>query len=305
MVTAAHGQAFPTRGVTVVVPYAAGGSSDIMGRALAAGLGERWKQNVIVENRPGGTTTVGTEQVSRMPADGYTLLLAAPPFVITSHVYPALKYDVRRDFRGVSLVAFYPLIVVVPQSLPVNTFPELLAHLRSAGSGAYPSPGAGTTVHLINELMAQREKLNLVHVPYKSGAHGVTDLIAGRLTFYAGPTLEVLPHIRSGALKPLAVLGSARTSHLPDVPSSAELGYGYLQGSSWTTIAIRSDTPADIVNKINADIAALVKTSQFRDRMAPQGAEIVGSTPEATTEFYEQEHLRWGPIARALKLKPE
>ncbi len=301
----AWAQGYPNKPVRLIIPYSPGGSSDIMGRALGQKLGELWAQPVIIENKPGATTTVGADYVSKAAPDGYTLLLAAPPFVITQYVYPNLAYDTKKNFAPISLVAYYPLVLVVPTDLPVSTLKELVAYTRSKPGSTYPSPGAGTTPHLIGEMLAQIEKLDLVHVPYKSGGQGVVDLIAGRLTFYAGVPTEVIPHIKTGKLKPIAVLAPAPSALFPDVPTSTEAGYPTLQAQSWSTVVAPAGTSQDIVRKISDDIATVIKNPQFRDRLTAQGAVFVGSTPDQLAKFYETEHERYGPLIKKIGLKPD
>lgn len=301
----AAAQDYPTKPVTMVVPYSPGGSSDIMGRAVAQKLSEIWGQPVVVENRPGATTTLGAAHVARAAADGYTLLLAAPPFVITQYVYPNLSYDSRKNFAPVSLIAYFPLILTVPEFSPVKSLKELVEAARAKPGTTYASPGAGTTPHLIGELLAQKEKLDMVHVPYKSGGQGVVDLIAGRINFYAGTPQEVLPHIRAGKLRALAVLGPQRSEQVPDVSTSTELGYPYLQAISWSTIVVPAGTPKDIVNKISADVVKVTKMPDVRERLTAQGAVFVGSTPEELAKFYDGEHERFGPLVKAIGLKPD
>jgi tripartite-type tricarboxylate transporter receptor subunit TctC len=297
-------QGYPNKPVTMVVPYSPGGSSDIMGRAVAQKLSEIWGQPVIVENRPGATTTVGAAHVARSAPDGYTMLLAAPPFVITQYVYPDLSYNSRKDFAPVSLIAYFPLIMTVPANSPIKSLKDLVEAARAKPGATYASPGSGTTPHLIGELMAQREKLDMVHVPYKSGGQGVVDLIAGRLNFYAGTPQEVLPHIRSGKLRALAVLGPQRSDQIPDVPTSTEAGFPYLQAQSWSTIVVPAGTPKEIVDKISADVVKVTKMPEVRERLTAQGAVFVGSTPEELAKFYEGEHERFGPLVKAIGLKP-
>jgi tripartite-type tricarboxylate transporter receptor subunit TctC len=298
-------QGYPNRIVHLVVPYSAGGASDIMGRALGQKLSELWGQPVIIENKPGGTTTIGAEYVARSAPDGYTLLLAPPPFVITQHTYPNLSYDTRKSFAPISLVAYYPLIVVVPPDLPVSSLKELVDYLRAHPHATYPSPGAGTTPHLMGELLAQREKLELIHVPYRSGGQGVTDLMAGRLTFYAGVPTEVIPQIADGKLKPLAVLAPVRSALLPEVPTSAEAGYPYLLSQSWSSVVAPAHTPTEIIKKISADIAKVIQNPSLRETLTKQGAVFVGSTPEELAKFYEEEHERYGPLVKSIGLKAE
>jgi tripartite-type tricarboxylate transporter receptor subunit TctC len=296
-------QTFPSKTVTVVVPYSPAGSSDIVGRAIAQKLHEMWNQPVVVENRPGATTTLGADHVSRAAPDGYTLLLAAPPFVITQYVYDNLRYDTEKSFEPISLVLYFPLIMVVDPKLPIHNLKELIEYGRAHPGMAYPSPGAGTTPHLIGELMTRHEKLDTIHVPYKSGGQGVIELIAGRLQFYAGAPTEVVSQINAGTLRAIAVLGPVRLSILPDVSTSTEQGLDYMQAQTWSTVVAPKGTPRDIVNKISTDIALAVKDPGVKESLTSQGAVLVGSTPEELRDFYRAEHAKYGPLVKSIGLK--
>lgn len=303
--TPAAAEQFPAKPVTLIIPMAPGGSSDIMGRSVAQKLSEMWGQPVVVENRPGATTTVGTAYASRATPDGYTLLLAPPPFIITQHVYPNLSYSTDKSFDPISLVSYYPLVMVVNASLPIHNLKELVEYARKNPGTAYPSPGAGTTPHLIGEMLAQKEKVDVTHVPYKSGGQGVVDLVAGRLQFYAGVPTEVMPNIRTGKLRAIAVLAPTRSDQLPDVQTSEEAGYGYLQAQSWTSIASPKGTPRAVVDKISADIAKIIQLPDVRERLVPQGVVFVGSSPAELGKFYKEEDERFGPLVKAIGLKPD
>lgn len=304
-ITSAQAQSFPSKPVTMVIPYSPGGSSDVVGRILAQKLSELWKQPVVVENRPGATTTIGAEYVSRAAPDGYTLLLAAPPFVITQHVYPNLAYTTDKSFEPVSLVAYFPLIMVAHPSLPIQNLKDLVTYAKNKPGAVYPSPGAGTTPHLIGELLTQHEKLDLIHAPYKSGGQGVIDLVAGRLQFYAGAPAEVVAHVKGGKLRAIAVLDSKRASIFPDVGTSVEQGFDFLQAQTWSSVVVPKGTPKNIVDKMSADIATVVKDADFQERMISQGAVIVGSTPEQLRDWYIAEHNKYGPLVKSIGLKPE
>ncbi|HEV2508443.1 tripartite tricarboxylate transporter substrate binding protein [Bosea sp. (in: a-proteobacteria)] len=303
--SSAAAESYPSKPVTLIIPMAPGGSSDIMGRSIAQKLSEMWGQPVVVENKAGATTTVGTAQVARAAPDGYTLLLAPPPFIITQHVYPNLSYSTEKSFDPVSLVSYYPLVMVVNASLPIHNMKDLVEYARKNPGLAYPSPGAGTTPHLIGEMLARREKLDLVHVPYKSGGQGVIDLVAGRLQFYAGVPTEVMPNIKAGKLRAIAVLAEGRSEQLPDVQTSEQAGYGYLQAQSWTSIASPKGTPKTVVDKISADIAKIVQQADVREKLIPQGVVFVGSSPAELGKFYKDEDARFGPLVKTIGLKPD
>ncbi len=303
--TSGIAQNYPSKLVTLVVPYTPGSQSDVMGRAVAQRLSERWGQPVIIENKPGAATTLGAAQVARAAPDGYTLLLAPPPFVITQHLYPKLSYDSRKDFEPISLIAYYPLVMTVPANSPVKSLKDLVVAMRAKPGATYGSPGTGTTPHLIGELLAQHEKLDMIHVPYKGGGQAVIDLIADRLTFYAGAPAEVVPQIRGGTLRAIAVLGPTRSDQLPGIPTSTEEGMAYLQAQSWNAIVAPAGTPKAIIEKISSDIAAVVALPELRDPLTAQGAIFVGSTPGKLKSFLDGEHEKYGPLIKSIGLKPD
>jgi tripartite-type tricarboxylate transporter receptor subunit TctC len=303
--SAALAQDYPTKPVTMVVPYAAGGSaSDIMGRAVAQKLSEIWGKSVIVDNKPGATTTIGIDHVAHQSPDGYTLLLAPPPFIITQYVYPDLKYTMK-SFDAVSLVAYYPYVLTVNVASPVKTIADLVALAKKQPGLTYGTPGAGSTPHLLSEMFAKGENLDVTHVPYRGGGPVVVDLVANRLGFYIGIPTEVMPNIKIGKLRPIAILSPKRSDLLPDVPTSTEAGYAYLQGQSWSTVIVPKGTPKPIIDKISKDIAKGFSEGELRDKLASQGAIFVGSTPEELAAHFEAEDKRFGPLVKSIGLKPE
>jgi tripartite-type tricarboxylate transporter receptor subunit TctC len=298
-------QSYPSKNVTLVVPFAPAGASDIMARAVGQKLSELWKQVVIIDNRPGGSTTLGTAHAATQPPDGYTLLLAPLPFVIMPHVYTNLRYKPLEDFRAASVVAYYPLVTVVHPSLPIHNLKELFEYARAKPGIAYASVGPGTSPHLVSEYMAREEKLDMVHVPYRSGGQALNDLITGRIVFYSGPLTEVLPQIRAGALRPIAALVEKRTKQLPDVPTSVEQGFPKYVASSWSSIVVPAKTPQEIINKINADITTVVNDPPFRNKLEEQGAEFISATPAEAQAFLVKESNRWEPLVKASGVKPD
>lgn len=298
-------QSYPNKNVTLVVPFAPGGASDIMGRAIGQKLSEAWKQPVIIDNRPGASTTLGTAYAATQPADGYTLLLAPPPFVIMPHVYSNLRYKALEDFRAVSVIAYYPLVTVVSTSLPVQNLKELFEYARKNPGTPFASVGPGSSPHLMSEYMARDEKVDMVHVPYRSGGQVFADLITGRIAFYSGPSTEVLPQIRAGKVRAIAVLTEKRIKQLPEVATSAEQGFGKYVGSSWSSIVVPAKTPDSVVEKISSDIAAAVKDPNFRTKLEEQGAEFLNATPAQAQAFLIKEDKLWGPLVTASGVKPE
>ena len=301
----AAAQTYPTKNVTLVVPFAPAGASDIMARAVGQKLSELWSHGVIIDNRPGASTTTGTAYTATQPADGYTLMLAPLPFVIMPHVYSNLRYKALEDFRAVSVIAYYPLITVVNPSLPIHNLKELFDYARAKPGIAYASVGPGTSPHLMSEYMAREEKLDMVHVPYRSGGQVLNDLLAGRIVFYSGPSTEVLPQISSGALRPIAVLTEKRMKQLPNVATSVEQGFPKYVGSSWSSIVVPAKTPTEIVNKVNADITKVVNEPVFRAKLEEQGAEFFNATPAEAQAFLHKESGVWGPLVKASGVKPD
>jgi tripartite-type tricarboxylate transporter receptor subunit TctC len=298
-------QDYPSKNVTLVVPFAPAGASDIMARAIGQKLSERWKHGVIIDNRPGASTTTGTAYTATQPADGYTLMLAPLPFVIMPHVYSNLRYNALEDFRAAAVIAYYPLVTVVHPSLPINNLKELFAHARAKPGIAYASVGPGTSPHLMSEYMAREEKLDMVHVPYRSGGQALNDLLGGRIVFYSGPSTEVLPQIRAGALRPIAVLTEKRTKSLPDVPTAVEQGFSKYVGSSWSSIVVPAKTPQAIIEKINTDITAVLNDPGFRRNLEEQGAEFLSATPVEAQAFLVKESKLWEPLVKASGVKPD
>jgi tripartite-type tricarboxylate transporter receptor subunit TctC len=301
----AEAQGFPTKNVTLVVPFAPGGASDIMGRAIGQKLSEIWKQPVIIDNRPGASTTLGTAYAATQPADGYTLLIAPPPFVIMPHVYSNLRYKALEDFRAASVIAYYPLVTVVYSSLPVNNLKELFEYARKNPGISFASVGPGSSPHLMSEYMAREEKLDMVHVPYRSGGQVFADLITGRIAFYTGPSTEVMPQIAAGKVRAIAVLTVQRMKQLPDVPTSAEQGFGKYIGSSWSSMVVPAKTPDAVVEKIGKDIAAAVDDPAFRAKLEEQGAQFLSATPAQAQQFLVNEDKLWAPLVKASGVKPE
>ncbi len=297
-------QGYPSKNVTLVVPFAPGGASDIMGRAVGQKLSERWKQPVIIDNRPGASTTTGTAYVATQPADGYTLLLAPLPFVIMPNVYKNLKYNALEDFRAASVIAYYPLVVTVNASSPIKDLKGLFDHIRANPGAAYASVGPGSSPHLLSAYMSKEEKLNTVHVPYRSGGQVMSDLISGRVLFYAAPSTEVLSQIKAGTLRAISVLSDTRMKQLPDVSTSVEQGFKKYVGSSWSSIVVPAKTPQAVIDKVNADIAAVIKDPSFRDTLEEQGAQFMSVNAKEAQDFLVKEMSLWAPMVEASGIEP-
>lgn len=306
-VAPALSQSYPIKAIRLVVPFSPGNSSDTLARALAQKLPELWAQPVVVENRPGATTTIGTDFVAKSAPDGHTLLLAPPSFVVSPYVYSKLNYNRARDFTPVSLVALYPLLLVVNTANPATSIADLIAHAKAKPGMMFGSVGNGSMGHLAGELVHLRTGGNMVHVPYKSSAQAAIDLIGGLISFYFSGAPEVLSHIRSGRLNALAVLGPSgkRLSLLPAVPTAQESGFPEIEAVLWAIVVAPAATPRSIIDQVSVDIARVVAMPDFRERFIAQGAELVGSTPEEAAQFIRSEEAKWGPLVKSLGIHAE
>jgi tripartite-type tricarboxylate transporter receptor subunit TctC len=296
----AFAQNYPARPVRLVVAYAPGGSNDILARALAQKLGETWKQPVLVDNRPGGNTIIGTDLVANAPPDGYTLLVTPPSFVINPGLVKKLPYDSLRDFTPVSLLNINPQVLVVNPSVPAKNVKELIALAKSKpGVLNYSSSGSGGANHLAGELLKSMAGLRIVHVPYKGNAPSLTALVSGEVDFAINSLPSALPLIRPGRLRAIAVTSRTRSSVLPELPTIEESGLRGYEAVAWTGLSAPAKTPRDIVERINGTVAATIATPEFRDRLRSEGSDPVGSTPEQFAAFLQSEIAKWQKIVSA------
>ena len=297
----APAQIFPSKPVRFVVPFAPGGQSDVVARTVGQKLGERWGLPVVVENKAGAATTIGADFVAKAPADGYTILLAPAPFVITQYAYPKLPYDSRRDFTPVTLMVTNPLVVAVnPARVAAKTFTEFVALARKdPGKLAYGTPGNGSLPHLAVELFRLQSGIDTLHVPYKGGGPAVLDLVAGQIAFMFASPLEVMPNVKAGKLAVLGVTSDQRVSYWPEVPTLKESGYKEYEAYAWFGVVAPAATPKDIVARLNADIVAVLKSPEVAERLAAQGADVAATTAEEFGRFLAAEHARWSAAVKA------
>ena len=294
-------QDFPNKPVRFIVPFAPGGQSDVVARIVGQKLSERWGQPVIIENKPGAATTLGADFVAKAPADGHTILLAPAPFVITQYAYPKLPYDSRKDFTPVTLLVSNPLVAVVnPARMPVKTFAELVAAIKKEpGKISYGTPGNGSLPHLAVELFGVQAGTSALHVPYKGGGPAVVDLVGGQIAFLFASPLEVMPHVKAGKLNVLGVTSAKRVSYWPDVPTLKETGYKEYEAYAWFGVVAPAATPREIVAKLNADIVAVLKSSDVAERLAAQGTDVAATSVEEFGRFLDAEHVRWSAAVKA------
>jgi len=291
---------YPTRPVKLVVPFAPGGSSNALGRLVAQKLGQRLGQPVIIENKPGAGTTIGAAEVAKSAADGYTLLLAPAPFVISSLMYPNLPYDPTRDFTGVALLASSPLVITANASLPASTPQELIALARAKPCDlTYGSPGSGSVPHLATELFKLRTGTQLTHVPYKGAGPAVTDLLAGNISLMFASPIEVSQHVKAGKLKYIVASTKDRAAALPNVPTVAELGYPDFNVVAWFGIVAPAATPKPVVALLSREIGAVLALPDVKETFAAQGADLSYLPAEAFDRFLGHERQQW---AQAIKV---
>src|SRR5262245_5743704 len=277
---AASAQDYPNRLVRMVVPYAAGGGVDIVARAVSQELAKRIGQPVVVENRAGAGSNIGSDAVAKAAPDGYTLLMASPANAINMSLYRKMPYDTQRDLAPVALVGAVPSVLVTNPDLPVKTVPELIALAKAKpGSLNYGSGGAGTSEHLAAEMFRSMAGIDLVHVPYKGGANAMTDVMGGQISLMFTNMLGALPHIRSGKLKAIAIADSRRSPALPDVPTFAESGFKDYEVLVWWGVMAPAKTPAPVIAYLNREIVVALGAPELKERLDGMGARIIGGTP--------------------------
>ncbi|EZP63462.1 MULTISPECIES: Bug family tripartite tricarboxylate transporter substrate binding protein [Delftia] len=287
----------PGRQMRIIVPFTAGGSSDVQARMLADRLSRLWGQPVVVENKPGAGGHLGGRYVADQPADGYTLMVGSIGLHAAYGVYGKLAYDPARDLRVVTVLAEMPHVVVATPSLAASNLAELTALAKKApGTVNFGSAGVGSSVHMMGELYKLQAGAPIVHVPYRGSSAALNDLLGGQIQLMFENPPTVLSHIRGGKLKALAVTGSQRLAALPDVPTAAESGLKDYVATSWTTVAVSSKVPEAIVKKLNDDIRKVVATPEFRKGLQEQGmSAVANSLPEAQS-FVAREKQRWDRV---------
>jgi tripartite-type tricarboxylate transporter receptor subunit TctC len=288
-------QQFPSKPVRMISPYAAGGGSDTLARILAQKLYESWGQPVIVDNRPGGGGILGAETVAHATPDGYTYLVT-PSAVLTinPHLYSKLRYDTFRDFAPVSMATNSPYYLVVHPKIPIATVKELIAYAKAnPGKLNYSSSGSGSSTHLAGVLFGNMAGVDIVHIPYKGAAPAVVDLLAGNVQLRFGSVVPVLPHVRSGRLRGIAISSAKRYGPLPDVPTIAESGLPGYKVESFYAVVAPAGTPKAIIAKLNAELVRSLKTPEVAAHMAADGAEVIASSPDELAKALREDYERW------------
>lgn len=305
----AFAQAWPAaKPLRMVIPFPAGGATDIIGRLVAQKLAGALGQQVVVDNKPGAGGTIGADLVAKAPPDGYTILMATSS---THSIGPALSarlpYDAFKDFAPVALVANAPSVLVVGQSFPAATAQELVALLKkNPGKYNFGSSGIGTYPHLAAEMLKLRAGgLFVVHIPYRGTGLVITDLVAGQIGFLMDSIVSAQPHIRDGRVRALAVSGTRRSGSLPNVPTFAEAGVPGMDFSNWFGVFAPAGTPAEVVSRLNRELNAIVRSPEVADLLARSGAEPAGSTPEQFAKIYRDEYENWKIVIQRAGIKAE
>jgi tripartite-type tricarboxylate transporter receptor subunit TctC len=300
----AQAQTYPARTVRLVVPYVPGGGVDFVGRTLALKLTEMWGQQVIVDNRPGGGTNIGSELVVRAAPDGYTLLVGGVPNTANMSLFQKPPYDVVRDFTPVILLDTAPNVLAVHPSVPAKSVKELIALAKSRpGALTYASAGIGSSNHLSGELFGVMAGVNILHVPYKGGGAAVIDLVAGQVTMYFGTTPSTMPHVRSGRLRGLAVTTAKRTQAAPDLPTIAEAALPGFEQSAWHGLLAPAGTPQAVVAKLNADVLRVLRLPDVLERFGVQGFEAIGGTPAEFAAFIKRDVAKYEKLVKAAGIR--
>ena len=292
---------YPEKPIRFVVPYAAGGTTDLLSRAIAQRLAEALGQAVVPDNRPGAGGNLGAEIVAKSPPDGYTLLMApVSPMAINVTLYGSkMSFNPEKDFAPITLVAKVPLVLVVHPSVPVRNLIELIA-LAKANPGRlnYGSAGNGSSNHLVGEMLKTAAGIDLVHIPYRGGGPGMMALVAGQIDLLVGqvPTVQAMVH--AGRLRAIAVSGATRSPALPEVPTMSESGLPGFDATAWYSIVVPAGTPKPIISRLHAELVKILKSPDIRERLISEGADVETSTPEELAAFVRSENAKWSKAVR-------
>ena len=292
-------RAWPNRFARLIVPFAPGGANEVTARSLAIKLSELWGQQVVVENKPGASANVGAEAAMRAPPDGYTIFLGSFPNAVNRFLYPNLAYDILTDFIPVTLIGVTPTLMCVPNSSPARSVAEFIAYAKAnPGKITFASSGAGTAIHLSGQLLKRVAGIEMTHVPYRGGAPALADLIPGRIDLMFNVISSVLPQVRDGQMRGLAVTSTRRVPAAPEFPTMAEAGLPGFDLAAWFGLFVPAKTPVEIVEKIHTSAVAALADPGVRERLDQLGILLVGSTPAEFASYLKTELDKWGPVIR-------
>ena len=297
---AAAAQAYPAKPIRLIVPFPPGGGTDIAARTIANKLSENLRWTFVVENKPGAGGNLGVEQAVKSPADGYTLVIGQTSnLAINPALYAKLPYDPLRDLSPVALIVSAPVVFVVTANSRYASLGDLLAAAKTDPGGVtFASPGNGTVSHLTGELLQRAAGVKLTHVPYKGASQALTDTLGGQVQSFMSSVPSALSQIRGGRLRAIAVTSAERARELPEVPTIAESGYKGFEASTWYGLLAPAGTPATIVARLNAEVNRALATPEVRQRLAAEGGEALGGSPEQFASFLKAEHVKWGRVVR-------
>jgi len=299
-------QGFPNKTIRIIVPFTPGGSNDVVAREIATGLQARFNQTAIVENKPGGGGTIAYSFVAKSPPDGHLMMIAPASFTMGPHLSRIPLYHPVTDFAPINQVADVPFVMVVPAGLPVKTVKEFIDLAKSAPNKlTFGSVGVGTPQHLGGELFKMHAGVDLIHVPFRGATAAIPDLLAGRIDMFIGAINSLLPLIQEGKLRAIAATGSKRVASLPDIPTMSEAAFPGFEVGSAVGVVAPAGTPPNIVETLNREIAGIIATPGFHQRMAAIGVDVLGSTPAAYAKMIGDDYAKWGKVVAAAGIKPE
>ncbi len=302
----AQAQKYPSRPIRIIVPVAPGGGVDLLSRAIGARMSERLGVPVVIDNKPGANMVIGTELLAKSPPDGYTIMMASTGHAINPALHAKLPYDAVRDFVAINYVCYIPLVLEVHPSVPAQSVSELIALARSQpGKLSFGIGATGAGSHLAGEMLRIDNKIDIVGVPYKGNGPALNDLLGGQISMFFDVITTSLPHIRTGKLRALAVTSAKRSALLPEVPTMIESGLAGFDVAGWYLMVAPAGTPPDIVALLNAEINDAIRHPDVGGRLASQGVEWVGGTPEQAEQFVRSEMARWSKFVKASGMKAE
>jgi tripartite-type tricarboxylate transporter receptor subunit TctC len=297
-----HAQTWPTRFVRLVVPFPPGGGTDAVGRIVGQRLSEIWGQQLVIENRGGAGSNIGSEAVARADPDGYTILFASLPLAINRFIYASLSYDAVADLVPITLLCRFANLMIVPNSSPAKSVAEFIAHAKANRGLTFASPGIGTSPHLCGELFKRMAGLEMTHVPYRGAGPALNDLLPGRVDMMFNTMAATLPLVRSSQVRGLAVSTGERFPTVPDIPTIAESGLPGFAVAAWYALYAPAKTPREIIAKLNADTVAALADSNVKRRLEELGLQVVGSTADEMGALFQAEMNKWAPVIKAANI---
>ncbi len=307
LATAGHAETYPSRFIRMVVPYPAGGTSDVLARVLAKKMGDSMGQQIVIENIGGAAGTIGAASVARAEPDGYTLIFGyATQFTIAPALYQSLSYDPIRSFTPIGSVVRFHFLMSAYAGVPVNSLADVVAYAKAnPGKLTYASPGVGTSTHLVGEMFKLKEGIDIVHVPYKGGGPAITDYVAGRIDLYWDAVAPLLPWVQQSKIRPLAVTSAERLPELPNVPTVFEAGMPYLNIFTWTAVFAPAGTAREITDRLERELRKALDDPEVKETFRRNGYELFQGSPASVTELIKKDLARWTELAKAAGLKAD